>query len=130
MAVAKTSDTAAGARVEPKRSARDSWSTSSFILPAVLIILFLSIFPLLISLYVSVSRFQFVKGGFELTFVGFSNYAKLLVGVDQSRFLGKFGTPNWVGWLILGLISLAMVYWIVQYIRKGRVTAIGLAGRL
>src|SRR2546428_13393144 len=80
------------------RARRVSWlaraTSASFIMSAVLIILFLSIFPLVASLYVSLTRLQFVQGGFELTFVGLSNYAKLLTGIDQSRFLGKFGTPG------------------------------------
>jgi multiple sugar transport system permease protein len=108
----------------------DRLSVASFVLPAVLIILFLSIFPLFASLYVALSRLQFVRGGVQFTFVGFSNFAKLLVGIDQSRFLGKFGTPNWLGWLLLALVVLGMFYWIAQYVRTSRVTPAGFAGRI
>ncbi len=48
------------------------------LLPAILIVLFLSIFPLLVSLYLSFSRLQFVKGGLQISWVGLSNYNKLL----------------------------------------------------
>ena len=50
---------------------------SAFIIPAVLVVLLLAIFPLIISLYLSLSRFKFVKGGFQITFVGLANYKKL-----------------------------------------------------
>ncbi len=62
-----------------------------FVLPAVLVVLAMSIFPLIISLYFSLSRFRFVKGGFELKFVGLLNYKKLLLGSEQFHFLGDFG---------------------------------------
>ncbi|MBI4671176.1 MAG: sugar ABC transporter permease [Chloroflexi bacterium] len=117
----------AGAR---KGTRRDSLTRASFVLPAVLIILLLSIFPLLISLFVSVTRLQFVPGGFELLFVGFNNYYKLLFGIDQGRFLGKFGTPDALGWLVLGVIALGLVYWVGRAVRRGRVTVVGLVGRI
>lgn len=117
-------------QVTRTESLRDRVSVASFILPAVLIILFLSIFPLLVSLFIALSRLQFVRGGIQFTFVGFANFAKLLVGVDQSRFLGRFGTPNWFGWLLLALVVLGMFYWIAQYVRTRRVTPAGFAGRI
>src|SRR5688500_10011313 len=58
-----------------------------FLLPTILIILFLSIFPLLASLYLSFARIDLVKGGFEITFFRkegnidyLHNYKKLLEG--------------------------------------------------
>lgn len=119
------------APLEVTRSAsvRERVSVASFILPAVFIILFLSIFPLIISLYIALSRFQFVKGGFQFTFVGFANFAKLLVGIDQSRFLGKFGTPDVWGWLVLGVAAVGLVYWLIQYVRLNRVRPVSLIGR-
>src|SRR5229473_1906322 len=59
-----------------------------FILPAVLVILIFSIFPLLASLYVSLTRLSFSEGGIHLTFVGLGNYAKLVVGIDRTHFIG------------------------------------------
>lgn len=109
---------------------RDQLTTASFILPAVLIILFLSIFPLIMSLFVSLTRLQFARGGIQLIFVGLNNYAKLLVGLDQSRFLGKFGTPNLIGWLVIVILILILGYWLVQYVRTTRVKPLGLIGRL
>ena len=40
--------------------------TTSFVLPAVLLLFFLSLFPLLVSAYLSFIRFSFVPGGFAL----------------------------------------------------------------
>ena len=62
----------------------DRFAGPVFIMPAVLVILAFSIFPLLASLYVSLSRLSFSEGGARLTFVGLGNYRKLLVGVDSS----------------------------------------------
>src|SRR5512146_535777 len=72
---------------------------SVFLLPAVLALLFLSIFPLIASLYVSFSRFKIAKGGFALTFVGLDNYKKLLVGLDSSHLLGVFGPSTPISWI-------------------------------
>lgn len=117
--------------LEVTRSAswRDRVSVASFLLPAVFIILFLSVFPLIVSLYISVSRLEFVRGGAQFTFVGFNNFAKLLVGIDQARFLGKFGEPNLFGWLVIALVILSQVYGFVRYFRDSRVTVIGVIGR-
>src|SRR5207253_7747737 len=76
-----------------------------FILPAVLVILAFSIFPLLASLYVSLTRLSFAEGGVELKFVGLDNYLKLLVGIDRTHFLGV--TP---GLTVASAIVLAVIY--------------------
>ena len=61
-----------------------------FVLPAVLVILAFSIFPLLVSAYLSLSRFQLVAGGYRLRFIGWLNFKKLLFGSEQFHFLGVF----------------------------------------
>src|SRR5438093_9349453 len=61
---------------------------SSFIWPALLVVLLLSIFPLLISLYLSLSYLQFVPGGFDIRFIGLDNYRGLLFGNERTHFLG------------------------------------------
>ena len=58
----------------------DRHAPAVFIMPAVLVVLAMSIFPLLVSLYLSLARFKFVKGGFQLKFIGLLNYKKLLLG--------------------------------------------------
>ena len=74
-------------------------------MPAVLLVLAMSIFPLLVSAYLSLSRFRFVKGGFELKFIGLLNYKKLLVGSEQFHFLGTFGALSAASWAVLGLVG-------------------------
>src|SRR5207253_6771964 len=87
-----------------------------FILPAVLVILGFSIFPLLASLYVSLSRLSFSEGGVDLKFVGLDNYAKLIVGVDQTHFLGVVGPITPVSIAVLaaayGLLALLLYRYI------------------
>ena len=58
-----------------------------FILPSVIIILFFSIFPLIVSLFIALSRLKFVKGGVELKFIGFLNFKKLILGVNNIIYL-------------------------------------------
>lgn len=108
----------------------DSLAGSVFIWPAVLIVLFLSIFPLIISLYLSLSHLKFVKGGFEIRFTGLANYRKLLFGSEQAHFLGVMVNPSPVGWCIFGAV-LAYVLWsLVRYLRSPRRSVGGIFGRI
>ena len=71
---------------------------AAFIWPALLAILFVSIYPLLASLYISLSRLKLVRGGFEFRFVGLDNFRELLVGGEQGNFLGVMRPPaRWAG---------------------------------
>jgi multiple sugar transport system permease protein len=87
---------------------------SIFIWPAVLVVLFLGIFPLLVSLYLSLSRLKLVKGGIEFHFVGFTNYQKLLFGSEQTHFLGVIGRPSLLGWLFFFFIVALLGYSLVR----------------
>jgi multiple sugar transport system permease protein len=101
-----------------------------FILPAVLVILGFSIFPLLASLYVSLSRLTFSQGGVNLKFVGFDNYAKLLFGIDRPHFLGVTGPLTTVGVAVLLAIYCLFGYLLFRYAFGPNRTAVGLAGRV
>jgi multiple sugar transport system permease protein len=101
-----------------------------FIWPAVLVVLFLSIFPLIISLYLSLSRFKFVKGGFQIKFVGLANYRKLLAGSEKTHFLGKMTDPSLVGWLVLAIVVALLARGLVRYIRGQQRSVGGLVGRV
>ena len=101
-----------------------------FILPAVLVVLFLSIFPLIISLYMSLSRLKFVKGGFEIKFVGLANYRKLLAGSEQTHFLGAMAGPSPLGWLVFGAVVVLLLLSLVRYVRSRPVSASGVIGRV
>ena len=73
-----------------------------FILPAVLIVLAMSIFPLIVSLYLSLSRFKLAKGGFTVDFIGTLNFQKLLFGSQQFHLLGKLVPFSPLAWVCVG----------------------------
>jgi multiple sugar transport system permease protein len=87
---------------------------SIFIWPAVLVVLVLGIFPLLVSLYLSLSRLKLVKGGIEFHFIGFANFQKLFFGSDQTHFLGVVGKPSLLGWLFFSLVVVLLGYSLVR----------------
>jgi multiple sugar transport system permease protein len=101
-----------------------------FILPAAIVILGFSVFPLLVSLYVSLSRLTFSQGGVNLKFVGFDNYAKLLVGIDRPHFLGVTAPLTPVGAAVLLTIYGLFAYLLYRYARGPNRTAVGLGGRV
>jgi multiple sugar transport system permease protein len=107
----------------------DQHAPAVFIMPAVLVVLAMSIFPLLVSLYLSLSRFKFVKGGFELDYIGLLNYKKLLLGSQQFHFLGTFGAPSAASWAVLGAVAVGLVGLLVRYARSAGSTVIGLFWR-
>jgi multiple sugar transport system permease protein len=102
---------------------------STFLLPAVLALLFLSIFPLIVSLYISLSRFRIAKGGFELTFVGLANYHKLLFGTEKTHFLGLFAPSTPLHWLVFGLVGVALAIFLGRYLRSSSRSFSGVLGR-
>jgi multiple sugar transport system permease protein len=103
---------------------------SAFILPAVLVVLLLAIFPLIISLYLSLSRFKFVRGGFQINFVGLANYKKLLFGLEKTHFLGLLGHPSLLGWMIFIAVAGLLLYALVRNLRSGNATVRGTVGSL
>jgi multiple sugar transport system permease protein len=111
-------------------SQRERLSRASFLWPAVLALLFLSIFPLIVSLYLSLARFDLAKGGFKLTFIGLANYRKLLVGSERTHFLGLFAPSGPLHWLVFGLVVVALAIFLVRYLRGGTITLGGLLGRV
>lgn len=101
-----------------------------FILPAVVLILAFSLFPLIVSARFALSRFKIARGGFELKYIGWSNFRKLFTGSQQFHFLGTFAELPPLGWaLLLGVAALlARGTW--RYLRSGRASATGIVGRL
>ena len=100
------------------------------VLPAVLILLAFAIFPLLVSAYMSLSRFALAPGGYQLRFVGLSNFKKLLTGSQQYHFLGVFGGWGMLQWALFGLSAAAVAYAVFRSLAGRRWTLLGLLGRL
>ena len=101
-----------------------------FIWPTVLLILFLSLFPLVASVALSLSKLAFVSGGIDLKFVGFSNYQQLLFGIESSHFLGVLRAPNLVGWAIVVAVAALVARALLRSVRSGRVRPLFLAIRI
>lgn len=118
------------ARRGPLAAGLDRHPGAVFILPAVLVILAFSIFPLLASLYVSLTRLSFAEGGIELKFVGLDNYLKLLVGIDRTHFLGVTRGLTVASAIVLAVVYAGLGYLLVRYARRPGRTAVGLVGRL
>jgi multiple sugar transport system permease protein len=102
---------------------------AAFIWPALLAILFVSIYPLLVSLYISLSRLRLVRGGFEFRFVGLDNFRELLVGGEQSNFLGVTRPLNPVGWVVL-VAGVGLLGWGLVGAWRGGASVLGMAFRL
>ncbi len=108
----------------------DAASPNVLLLPAVVIVLVLSLFPLIVSLYLSLSRFQFVRGGFQITFIGFRNYEKLLFGSEQRHFLGKLGVIEPIWLVLLAVLGVSMAVMFFQYATSSRMKPFGLIMRV
>ncbi len=117
-------------RIHALSSRAERLASATFVWPAVLVVLFLSIFPLVISLYLSLSRFQLVKGGFQITFIGWLNYRKLLVGSEQTHFLGVMAVPSPAGWAVLAALGGLLVFGLARYMRGAQFSVGGLFWRI
>jgi multiple sugar transport system permease protein len=105
----------------------DRHSGALMVLPAVLVVLAFAVFPLIVSLYLSLIRFAIVAGGFKLTFVGLFNYNKLIFGSQQYHLVGTFGAFGIVEWTLAALALAAIVYWLA---RSPKLPLLGFIGRL
>ena len=95
-----------------------------FILPAVLVILAFSIFPTLISAWLTLTRFSLEAGGYKLNFIGMLNFKKLFFGSQQFHLVGTSGGTSIFGWFVL-LVALALlvVFYRRSWHRAGRAAA-------
>src|SRR6266508_5793584 len=116
-------------RLHALTSRSERIASATFVLPAVLVVLFLSVFPLIVSLYLSLSRFQLVKGGFDIKFIGLLNYRKLLFGSERDHFLGVFAPASPLGWLLLAVVAALLIAGLVRYVRSPAFAVIGLFWR-
>jgi multiple sugar transport system permease protein len=102
---------------------------AAFIWPALLAILFVSVYPLLASLYISLSRLKLVRGGFQFRFVGLDNFRELFVGDERDHFLGVTRPPGPLGWLVLAA-GLGLLGWGLSRAWRGGASAVGMAFRV
>jgi multiple sugar transport system permease protein len=107
----------------------DRQSRGLFIMPAVIMILVFSIFPLIASAVLALSRIRLKAGGYDIRFVGLANFEKQFFGSEQFHFLGTFEGISPLGWVFTTAIALLLVWWLVRYLR-GPIWVPGLIGRL
>ena len=100
-----------------------------FILPAVLTLLAFSLFPLLVSAYLTLTKLKFAAGGFTLKYVKWLNFKKLIFGSQQYHLLGTFDIFSIVDWLILAAIFALLLYFFIRYLIRPGVTVVGVIGR-
>ncbi|MGH9054230.1 MAG: carbohydrate ABC transporter permease [Acidimicrobiia bacterium] len=100
-----------------------------FIWPALLVLFLMSIFPLLVSLYLSLSRLQLVPGGFDIRFIGLQNFRTLFLGSEQTHFLGLMRPPSPLGWVAFGA-GLGLLSWGLIRALQGGVSPLGMVFRL
>jgi len=96
-----------------------------FLWPAAGLLLIFSLFPLIISLYLSISRVKFVRGGIDVQFVGWANYRKLITGSEQKHFIGVLDTPGLVGWIAIGLVACLLLWMLISYVRTAKPSVAG-----
>jgi multiple sugar transport system permease protein len=123
-------DAAPSIQLHTTLSRREQLAQASFIWPAIGVVLVLSIFPLLVSLYLSLSYLEFVPGGFNIRFVGLDNYRALITGLDHIHFLGLLKPPALVGWVIFGAGIGLLAVWLIATIRGRKAGITGLLGRV
>jgi multiple sugar transport system permease protein len=100
------------------------------LLPAVIVVLAMSIFPLLGSIYTSLARIRFVRGGIDIKYVGLRNYRRLLEGSEQRHVLGRLDNPSVLGWIVLGGLLCFLLYWLFRYLTGSRRRLLGIIMRV
>ncbi|MEM7024225.1 MAG: sugar ABC transporter permease [Pseudomonadota bacterium] len=107
----------------------DHHARTLFILPAVIMILVFSIFPLIASAILALSRVRLRAGGYNISFVGLANFEKQIFGSEQFHFLGTFTTISPLGWVFTVAVGALLAWWLVRYLR-GPIWIPGLIGRM
>ena len=95
------------------------------IMPTILIVLALSIFPLIVSSFLSLTTVRFIRGGIDINYVGFRNYDKLLFGSQQRHLIGRLSEPSLLGWALFIVICGLFLSWFYSEIRSGKLSIIG-----
>lgn len=120
----------AAGRLHALTSRAERFASTVFLMPTVLVVLLLAVFPLLVSLYLSLSRFKLVQGGFQITYVGWLNFRKLLFGSERDHFLGVAGNSPLLTWMLLGLIGVVLALPLARYARSPHTSVAGMIWRV
>lgn len=96
----------------------DRQAGTVFIGPAVVVVLLFSVFPLLASAWLSLTRFSLQSGGYELSFIGASNYRKLITGSQQFHLLGTAGELSAGAWIGLALAFALLAWALLRSLRR------------
>lgn len=108
----------------------ERFAPSAFLMPAVLLVLLISILPLILSLYISLVNLNFVPGGFKLTFVGLKNYVRMLTGLNQAETVGVLTKNTLPAWIIFALFGALFVWLLLRYMRSEQASTGGFVWRL
>ncbi len=108
----------------------DNSTPSVLLFPALLLVLAFSIFPLIVSVYLALSRINVAASPIDIQYIGLKNFEKQLFGSEQRHFLGRFGEVGPVGYLLLGVCLITLIYFLVSYIRSPRFRLMGVLFRL
>jgi len=126
------SKTPAGTYRPQRRVSVSEWvdkrAGTFFITPAVVMILVFSIFPLVASLTMAVTRIRLRGGGYNVRFVGWKNFEKQFFGSEQFHFLGTFSQISIAGWIVIIIAGAAAIYWLYNYANT-RFNLLGFIGR-
>ena len=79
-------------------------------MPAVIAILLFSIFPLLVSAWLAVSRFKLAAGGYAVDFIGGLSFKKMLYGSQQAHLIGTMNAPGPGSWLIFATLLVLLFF--------------------
>ncbi len=96
----------------------DRHASQLFLMPAVLLVLVMSIFPLIASLYLALTRVKIAQGGFDITFIGLANFNKLIFGREQRHTIGKIGEPTLFGWILFIAIAILLIWSIKRLVLR------------
>ena len=129
MAVADAAATAAISSRETRDEWLDRTSGRIMVLPAVIILLAFAIFPLIVSIYLSLCRFALAGGSFTLTFIGLFNYKRLLFGAQQYHLIGTMKPLETPQWIALGVYAVVILYLLGRYVATS-FSVLGFVGRL
>lgn len=129
-----SSEAGLGVSAHDRQRSADEWrnprgARNAFLWPTLLVVLLLAIFPMVASLGLALSNLQLVQGGFQIKFIGLTNFSNLFFGADRTQFLGQFRPPTIIGWVFF-VGGTALTAWaFVRYLRGRSVNPLGIVGR-